>query len=101
MSDLIDRGDLLDALDELEEEWEDAGLNPSYYDAKRVIKNAKVVTKEKCTWIRCGINEYMPRCSDSVSYEMSISNGGYFNYCPYCGGKIKYYFNFEMKVVSK
>lgn len=43
MSDLIDRGDLLDALDELEEEWEDAGLNPSYYDAKRAIKNAKAV----------------------------------------------------------
>ena len=43
MSDLIDRGDLLDTLDELEEEWEDAALRPSYFEAKRAIKNAKAV----------------------------------------------------------
>ena len=88
MSDLIDRGDLLDALDELEEEWEDAGLNPSYYDAKRAIKNAKAVQAQKkvCEWKSTGISsELQPSCRKSFYHVQGIA---FFRKCPYCGGKL-------------
>ena len=86
MSDLIDRGDLLDALDELEEEWEDAGLNPSYYDAKRAIKNAKTVKEKVCEW-KLEKNMFIqnPHTGRKFSNEPSMKN----IYCNTCGRKIK------------
>lgn len=93
MSDLIDRRDLLDALEELEEEWEDACLRPDYYDAKRAIKNAKAVQipEKVCEWER----DYK-FISDKYKVETGCGYTFYdlhhaepFKKCPYCGGKLK------------
>ena len=86
---LISKAELLNSLEELEEEWEDAGLRPSYYEAKRVIKNAKEVIEEPvktCIWELTGDEEWKVGC---VAATAEVHNIKWFAFCPCCGGKLK------------
>ena len=87
--DLIDRESVLEELEELEEEWEDARMCvPSYYyDAKRVIRNAKAVEKQVPKRAYVGTEEQF-RLWHCPACKMPIHAGT--NYCSDCGQKLEW-----------
>ncbi len=43
-----------------------------------------------CVWTREETNScyYLTECENGQSFEESDLQGNYYNYCPYCGGRI-------------